>query len=70
VWLQEMEEMDPFDRVQLQYVVRVCRRSKSLADAGRELFAKSREKKGKANDSDRLRKYLAKYGLAFEKLGE
>lgn len=70
VWLKEMEEMDPFDRVQLQYVVRVCRRSKSLADAGRELFAKSREKKGKANDSDRLRKYLAKYGLAFEKLGE
>lgn len=55
--------IDPFDRVQLEYVVDVCRRSASLSDAGRTLFAASREQRTSTNDSDRLRKYLAKFGL-------
>ena len=55
--------IDPFDRVQLEYVVEACRRSTSLSDAGRTLFAASREQRKSTNDSDRLRKYLAKFGL-------
>ena len=58
-----LSAIDPFDRVQLAEVVRVCRRSKSLSAAGRTLFAASRASKKTANDADRLRKYLARYGL-------
>jgi transcriptional regulatory protein RtcR len=60
--------LDPFDRVQLSYVVTVCRRSKSLSDAGREIFAVSRSKRSVTNDADRLKKYLTKFGLNFEAL--
>jgi transcriptional regulatory protein RtcR len=56
-------ELDLFDRVQLAEVVRVCQRSGSLSAAGRELFAASRQKKAAVNDADRLRKYLARFGL-------
>jgi transcriptional regulatory protein RtcR len=59
------QEIDPFDRVQLAYVVAVCRRSKTLSDAGRELFSVSRGKRAVTNDADRLKKYLAKFGLEF-----
>lgn len=60
-----LEEIDRFDRVQLAEVVRCCRRSWSLSAAGRELFAVSRGKRAIANDADRLRKYLARFGLSF-----
>lgn len=56
-------EVDPFDAVQLAHVIRVCRASSSASAAGRELFAVSRAKKASVNDSDRLRKYLARFGL-------
>ncbi len=59
-------ELDPFDRVQLAYVAGVCRRSKTLSDAGREIFAVSRTKRAVTNDADRLKKYLAKFGLSFD----
>lgn len=61
------EDLDPFDRVQLAHVVAVCRRSRTLSEAGRELFAVSRKKRAVTNDADRLKKYLAKFGLDFEK---
>jgi transcriptional regulatory protein RtcR len=57
---------DPFERVQLAYVVDVCRGSRSLSEAGRKLFTESRKLKSKPNDADRLKKYLAKYGIAWE----
>ncbi|MBI4815862.1 MAG: sigma 54-interacting transcriptional regulator [Deltaproteobacteria bacterium] len=63
---ERARELDPFDRVQLEEVISVCRRAKSLSDAGRALFAASRTKKAKANDADRLRKYLARFGLSFD----
>ena len=56
-------EIDPFDRVQLAEVVRVCRANHTLSEAGRHLFAVSRTKKGTPNDADRLRKYLVRFGL-------
>ena len=57
--------LDRFDEVQLTEVVRVCKRSGSLSDAGRQLFSVSRAKKQSSNDADRLRKYLARFGLSW-----
>jgi len=55
--------LDRFDIVQLAEVVRVCRASRSLSDAGRTLFAASRRERKSKNDADRLRKYLARFEL-------
>jgi transcriptional regulatory protein RtcR len=63
-----LEELDAFDRLQLESVVAVCRRSRSLADAGRALFGASRSRRRTINDSDRLRKYLARFGLKWAEL--
>ena len=60
-----LETIDLFDRVQLATVITVCRRTSSLSAAGRELFAASRLDKSSSNDADRLRKYLARFGLTF-----
>ena len=62
---EELAAIDPFDRVQLDYVVEVCRASSSLSEAGRTLFAVSRSQRTSTNDADRLRKYLAKFGLSW-----
>jgi transcriptional regulatory protein RtcR len=56
-------EIDLFDRMQLTEVVRVCRLSRTLSEAGRKLFNVSRTRKGTPNDADRLRKYLSRFGL-------
>lgn len=61
--VERPDALDPFDRVQLEAVVAVCRRSRSLSAAGRELFAASRTQRTSTNDADRLRKYLARFGL-------
>jgi transcriptional regulatory protein RtcR len=61
-------DLDPFDRVQLAEVIRVCRASRSLSDAGRTLFAASRAKKSSVNDADRLRKYLGRFDLTWKAL--
>ncbi|MFT5434439.1 MAG: transcriptional regulatory protein RtcR, partial [Myxococcota bacterium] len=55
--------LDRFDRVQLEDVLSVCARSPSLSAAGRELFSESRKRRTSTNDSDRLRKYLARFEL-------
>ncbi len=57
--------LDRFDAVQLADVLAVCKNARSLSDAGRTLFAQSRASKASANDADRLRKYLARFDLAF-----
>lgn len=62
------QEIDPFDLVQLAAVIRTCRTSASLSDAGRRLFAVSRAKRTSQNDSDRLRKYLARFDLTWDAL--
>ncbi|MFP2958362.1 RNA repair transcriptional activator RtcR [Myxococcus sp. 1LA] len=58
-------ELDRFDRVQLADVLSVCRASRSLSDAGRVLFSQSRAQKKSVNDADRLKKYLARFGLTW-----
>lgn len=60
-----LAELDPFDRVQLAHVVATCRQSRSLSEAGRTLFAASRTQRASTNDADRLRKYLARFALAW-----
>jgi transcriptional regulatory protein RtcR len=59
----QIEDLDPFEKVQLEHVLIVCRRSRSLSEAGRALFHASRAKKTSTNDADRLRKYLARFSL-------
>lgn len=58
--------LDRFDRVQLLDVLTVCRDSRSISEAGRKLFAVSRETKSKTNDADRLRKYLGRFGIEWK----
>jgi transcriptional regulatory protein RtcR len=48
--------------------VKTCRAGRSLSEAGRSLFGASRRKRATANDADRLRKYLARFGLAWDQL--
>ena len=60
--------LDLFDRCQLETVLSVCRRAVNLSEAGRSLFAESRQKKKQSNDADRLRKYLARFDLDWEKV--
>ncbi len=55
--------IDLFDRLQLRQVIAICRSCATLSAAGRRLFAASRSQKASANDADRLRKYLARFGL-------
>ena len=64
----QVAQMDLFDVMQLKAVIEICRRSKSMSDAGRKLFAASRSAKEKPNDADRLKKYLVKFGLNWERL--
>jgi transcriptional regulatory protein RtcR len=61
----EGRSLDRFERVQLVDVLEVILSTKSLAEAGRVLYAESRAQLCKANDSDRVRKYLAKFGLDY-----
>jgi len=57
------EDLDRFEKVQLADVLKVCKESKSMSEAGRKVFAVSRTKKRKTNDADRLRKYLSRYNI-------
>jgi transcriptional regulatory protein RtcR len=61
--VQRSQQLDRFDRVQLEDVLRVCLDAKTLSDAGRMLFSVSRTSKRSTNDADRLRKYLARFDL-------
>ena len=63
---EQLAAIDCFDRLQLQSVLEVCRSSRSLSEAGRTLFDKSRAQRAVVNDADRLRKYLQKFGLSWD----
>jgi transcriptional regulatory protein RtcR len=67
---ERVAELDRFDRVQLEDVLRVCAGATSLSHAGRLLFAVSRTQRSSTNDADRLRKYLARFGLDWERARE
>jgi transcriptional regulatory protein RtcR len=65
---EALAALDPFDRVQLAEVIRICRRARSLSEAGRILFSASRARRSSANDADRLRKYLRRFELDWQRL--
>ncbi|MGE0244010.1 MAG: RNA repair transcriptional activator RtcR family protein [Pyrinomonadaceae bacterium] len=57
---------DLVDLVQMEVVIGSCLSSRNQAEAGRKLYSASIAQKTSKNDSDRLRKYLEKNGLAWE----
>ncbi len=59
----EATTISPFDKVQLAEVIKVLRRSPSIAEAGRRLFSVKTGEPRNRNDSDRLKKYLARFGI-------
>ncbi len=63
---QGAADLDLFDRAQLACVIRTCRSSATLSEAGRKLFSVSRSNRKVANDADRLSKYLARFGLTWK----
>ncbi len=62
---EQVDEIDLFDRLQLNEVIKICRNTRTMAEAGRILFNASREKKSSSNDSHRVKQYLHKFGLDF-----
>ncbi|WP_299194256.1 RNA repair transcriptional activator RtcR [uncultured Litoreibacter sp.] len=62
--------LDLFDIAQLAQTLRICQASSSVSDAGRKLFEVSREERKTRNDSDRLRKYLLKFGLTWDEISK
>ncbi len=64
---EAVEAMDLFDQLQLAAVLQVCRQARTLSDAGRQLFQASRAQRTVVNDADRLRKYLARFGLGWDR---
>ena len=66
--VEKTAQLDFFDRVQLAEVLRICRNASTLSEAGRRLFAVSRQGKKSSNDADRLRKYLRRFDLDWEKV--
>lgn len=63
---EKVSQIDLFDWVQLEEVLRVCCASPTRSEAGRRLFNVSREQKSTSNDADRLSKYLRKFGLNWD----
>ena len=63
-----LEKMDLFDQLQLRQVIAECRRARTMAEAGRRLFNVSRNERSVVNDSDRVRKYLLRFGLTWERV--
>ena len=64
---EQLTALDRIEHVTLAEVVRVCRGSRSLADAGRTLYNVSGDGK---NPSDRLRKFLKRHHLDFHALSQ
>ncbi|SHN59772.1 sigma 54-interacting transcriptional regulator [Desulfovibrio litoralis] len=58
--------LDYFELVQLEAVLQECKKYKTLAEAGRTLFNKSRQIKSTQNDSHRLRLFLKKYNITWQ----
>ncbi|WP_345576269.1 sigma 54-interacting transcriptional regulator, partial [Stakelama sediminis] len=67
---EAIDDLDPFDRVQLAHAIDVCRRSRSLSEAGRSLFSASLKRRASTNDADRLRKYLTRFDLSWQQIAD
>ena len=65
---EAIDAMDLFDRMQLSAVLGVCAAADTMSEAGRALFQASRLTRSVVNDADRLRKYLLKFGLSWDRV--
>lgn len=65
---EQLAAIDLFDQVQLAAVLKICRECRTLSDAGRRLYSVSRLTKNSTNDADRLRKFLARFGLSWNEI--
>jgi transcriptional regulatory protein RtcR len=68
--VKAIDNIDLFDRVQLAHVIHICRDSRSMSEAGRQLFDASRTRKTSTNDADRLRKYLGRFGIDWDQIAK
>ncbi len=66
----QLDQLDRFDKTQLADVLSVCEGCHTLSEAGRVLFAASRKRRKMANDADRLRKYLGRFGIQWADIKE
>lgn len=57
--------LDRAERVQLADVLLVIAETRSMAEAGRVLFAQSRATRSSTNDTDRVRRYLQRFGFEY-----
>jgi transcriptional regulatory protein RtcR len=65
---EQLAAMDLFDRLQLTQVLDICKKNRTLSEAGRALYGVSRGRKSSANDADRLRKYLNRFGIEWSRI--
>ncbi len=61
----KVETHDLFEIVQLEAVLQAIAETDNMAQAGRKLYAISRAERGNPNDSDRVRKFLARWDLDY-----
>ena len=64
----QLDQMDLFDKIQLENVIRVCCDCSTRTEAGRKLFGVSRGRKKHADDTTRLNKYLKSQGITWEQI--
>ena len=64
----QLDQMDLFDKIQLENVIRVCCDCSTRTEAGRKLFGVSRGRKKHADDTTRLNKYLKSQGVTWEQI--
>lgn len=61
-------DIDVVDRAQLEVVLQAIRDTKSMAEAGRQLFAVSRAQRKSVNDTARVRAVLLAHGLSYAEI--
>lgn len=65
---QDCENFDEYDLLTLESVLNVCCSCRTLVEATKLLFAKSLTRKTSENNSDRLSKFLKRFGLNWEQV--
>ena len=64
----QIQGLDRIEKIQLIEVIKICRESRSLSEAGRILYNASRTMKSSTNDADRLKKFLSRYNLSWDQI--
>ncbi|GHV64829.1 Fis family transcriptional regulator [Spirochaetia bacterium] len=65
-----LTEFDEIDRIQLREVIKICQASKNRTEAGKKLFNGPGRGAETPNYSDRIVKYLERFGMDFDEVKE